>query len=285
MKNAGKFFKRQGFYLALLGVVCAAGYLSVKGADKATDKASQIKLAREGNRVNEDKKDVLGEEQVEVRSGNVNDVNTDILSGSEKEDKKDEITGLDLEEATDKSGATDKTDEVVEAEERNDNDKNGKTAKVDKAGHDLGVVNVSAIAYSFNQEEGIEWPLEGNILMKFSDEAPVYYETVGSFMVNDGLVIAAHMGDEVKCGCDGVVTNIYKDDMYGNMIDISIGDDYTLTYGQLENVKVNIGDDVKESDVIANVAAPSSFFAKEGENVFVRIRDRDGYIDPLFFLK
>ena len=61
-------------------------------------------------------------------------------------------------------------------------------------------------------------------------------ETLGDWRTHNGLDISAALGTSVLSACDGTVTDIRNDPMWGNVVEVSSGD-YVLTYAGL-------GDDV-----------------------------------------
>lgn len=272
--NFVDIFKKRGFYVAVFTVICAAGLMAFAQRSANKEDASQIKLAQEGSREDE-------------ASDNISDVKEDVKS--QEDDIQvitDNVKAGDDEENL--SGETNQQEEIVpnetgKADEKTD-EKTDETAQPVYE-EDTTQQVMSAGAYSFDQEAGLVWPVEGEIIMKYSSEAPVYFQTVGVFKTNEGILIAANEGDSIKCGCDGVVSNLYTDDEHGDMIEISVGDNYTVTYGQVKDIKVNVGDEVKASQEIASVASPTSYFASEGAHVYMEVREGQESVDPLLLLE
>ena len=82
----------------------------------------------------------------------------------------------------------------------------------------------------------------------------------------------------------GTVTEISKDDITGTMITTDIGSNYKVTYGQLTNLKVKKGDEVKEGQLLGMVAAPTKYFSEEGSNLFFQVKENGKAVDPLLLL-
>jgi murein DD-endopeptidase MepM/ murein hydrolase activator NlpD len=108
---------------------------------------------------------------------------------------------------------------------------------------------------------------------------------MGAFKINEGILIAAEENADVMSCCKGVVSKIYSDDEHGNMLELAIGNDYTVTYGQLADINVNIGDEVDDGQVIATVSAPTAYFLDEGAHIYMEVRENGESVDPLLLLK
>lgn len=259
-----EIFKKKSFYGAVFAVICAAGVISVvQNNDKGGDDVKQIKLAQESSKEPRPTKETVSTykpQQNDVNQYTENDVVPKVASG-EKTNSKDEVTDGDKQET------------------KNDvDDKNASVKTSAQVKHD-------ASEYSFDEEKGIVWPVEGELIMSYSMDAPVFYATTQSFKTSDGLIIAADKGTGVKCGADGVVSKVYEDDEYGNMVEVALGNDYTITYGQLEDITVKEGEALNQSQIIGRVGEATDYFAKEGNNVYMRVEEKGEAIDPTFLMK
>ena len=84
----------------------------------------------------------------------------------------------------------------------------------------------------FDQETGLLWPVEGDILIEYSPEKVVYFPTLSQFKTNPALIIGSKVGESVKSSSSGVVKNIETNDETGTTVTIAIGDDFKVVYGQ-----------------------------------------------------
>ena len=65
---------------------------------------------------------------------------------------------------------------------------------------------------------------------------------------------------------------------------MALGDGYTITYGQLEDVTAEKGDTVNAGDVFAKTAAPTKYYTVEGDNLYLEM-EKDGVpVDPLDYI-
>ena len=92
---------------------------------------------------------------------------------------------------------------------------------------------------------------------------------------SDHVNIAGTAGDEVYAVADGVVMETAFESACGNFIVVDLGDGITVKYGHLKEIKVAVGDEIKQGQVLAAMgqtgmaSGPNLFFAVtvDGENV------------------
>lgn len=137
---------------------------------------------------------------------------------------------------------------------------------------------------SFNPDEGIAWPVEGEIIMGYSMEHGVYHETLCQFMTNDGLLIDSQNGEMAKACCDGTVSAIYDDVRRGKCVDVTAGD-YTFTYGQLSSVSVSEGDTVQEGMAVGMIGEPTKYYSEEGVHLYFKVMCGEETVDPETLLR
>lgn len=138
---------------------------------------------------------------------------------------------------------------------------------------------------SFNEEAGLLWPVKGDVLLKYSMNNSVYFKTLAQYKCNPGVVISAKAGTEVKSAADCQIKEVKQDDELGMVVTTDIGNDYTVTYGQLDNISVNKGDVLKEGDVIGTIAKPTKYYTEEGSNLFFQVENGKETVDPMLLLR
>lgn len=139
--------------------------------------------------------------------------------------------------------------------------------------------------YSFNEEAGLNWPINGDVIKNYSIDRLVYFETLGVFKANPGVFIKGEVGQNVKSSCDGRVIKVDEDKDKGKYIQVQIDKNMILTYGQLKDIKVSKGDDIKDGQVIAELAKPSAYYTKEGPHLYFEVKEDNEEINPLVLLK
>lgn len=134
--------------------------------------------------------------------------------------------------------------------------------------------------YSFGEGSSLLWPVQGDIILKYSMDSTIYYETLGVYKCNPSVSIAAAVGQNVGVAADGIVESVEIDEETGNTVSVAIGDGYTATYGMLDNVVVKAGDTVTAGQLIGTVAEPTAYYAQEGANVYFKLTKDGEPVDP-----
>lgn len=137
----------------------------------------------------------------------------------------------------------------------------------------------------FDQETGLLWPLEGNVLMEYSADQVVYFKTLAQYRTNPALLIEAEEGADVKASADGIVKDISTSEETGRTVTMDIGDNFTVSYGQLKGLTVQKGDSVTEGQVIGKVAAPTSYYSMEGTNLYYQVKENADPVNPMLLLR
>lgn len=208
-------------------------------------------------------------------------------SGREEADDTDDAegTGSGREEADD-------TDDA-EGTESGRNEEDGADDADETAG-DRGLTNdtsekddsrTSQIHFAYDGKQRLPWPVMGNVILPYSMDTTVYYTTLDQYACNDGLLIGARKGEEVTAVADGRIVNVAQSDRYGTMVTLLIGDNYEVFYGQMGNVKHEIGDEVKEGDVLGLVAEPTRSFVLEGPHLYFKMTYQGEPVNPMDYLE
>lgn len=133
----------------------------------------------------------------------------------------------------------------------------------------------------FNEEDGLVWPIVGNILLNYSMDKTIYFPTLEQYKYNPAIVIAATEGETITAAADGKVVSVSYDPQLGNMVVMDLGNQYELTYGQLDNITVSEGSYVATGDIIGNVAYPTKYYSTEGANVYFKLTKDGEPINPI----
>ncbi|PKM94846.1 MAG: hypothetical protein CVU84_07935 [Firmicutes bacterium HGW-Firmicutes-1] len=148
------------------------------------------------------------------------------------------------------------------------------------------VIKVQQPNLSFTVEEGMMMPLQGDVIIPYSDAVPAYFKTLNQYQINKGLYIANEVGSEVKAVADGVVEKIELGKNHGNCITIYHGNGYMSFYGQLqEDMNVKEGDLVERGSIIGYLNEPSKFYTLEGTHLYFEVLENDKPINPISLIK
>ena len=233
-----------------------------------------------------------GKSQTEVAQGNTDNqskLNQAVTDGSLLEFEAENSNGAQSTEDTAKvdSQAANSTDDSAVAnnqtaettEKATDSEKAAKTEKQEDS---KAVMKPETL--HFKPDNGLTWPVNGNVLMNYSPERVVYFATLEQFKCNPAIIIDAKVGDDVHSAAKGIITSVKQEDETGLTVTASLGNGYSAVYGQLKDVTVEVGDTVKEGAVIGKVAEPSKYYTVEGSNVYFKVLKDETTINPLDLL-
>lgn len=137
----------------------------------------------------------------------------------------------------------------------------------------------------FDQETGLLWPVEGDVLIEYSADKVVFFPTLSQYKTNPAMIIGSEIGESVKASAAGVVKSVGKSEETGNTVTIAIGDGFKVVYGQLKDVTVSEGDSVSEGQVIGKIAKPTKYYSVEGANLYYQVKQKNETVNPLVFLR
>ncbi|MDO4169270.1 MAG: M23 family metallopeptidase [Lachnospiraceae bacterium] len=138
---------------------------------------------------------------------------------------------------------------------------------------------------SYDGKTKLDWPINGNILLPFSMDTTVYFETLDQYKCNPGILIEAKEGQGVGAVTKCQVIDVMKSDELGNQVVLDLGDGYTVILGQLKDVKVKKGDVLKTGDIIASVAKPTNYYTLEGEHLYMEMLHKEKPVNPVDYMK
>ena len=132
----------------------------------------------------------------------------------------------------------------------------------------------------------MEMPHGGAIIAQCSVDNLVYSETMKDWRTHNGIDIAAKVGDQVKAAEAGVVSKVYKDDLYGVVVTIDHENGVLSTYANLQSVDfIKVGTKVKKGDIIGGVGECGALEANLEPHLHFEVIADGDYKDPKEFLK
>ena len=146
-------------------------------------------------------------------------------------------------------------------------------------------IETAATPLHFNQEKGLLWPVIGDVILNYSMDQGVYFKTLGQYKCNPAILIHAKKNTPVYAAADGIVEKVEKNDETGLTITCSIGDKFQVVYGQLKDVAVKKGDQVKEGQTLAKLAKPSNSYVLEENHLFFEVLEDGSPVDPMLLLR
>lgn len=129
-------------------------------------------------------------------------------------------------------------------------------------------------------------PVGGKVLVEYSMDMPIYSKTLDQYMTHPGVDISAAMSSKVKAIAGGTITKVTEDDRYGKTVEINHGNGMISTYSNLaEQGLAELGDVVKQGDVIGSVGETALFETLEESHVHLEMTKDSAYVDPTEYIK
>lgn len=109
------------------------------------------------------------------------------------------------------------------------------------------------------EEESMLMPAEGEIITEFSNDKLLYSKTLGEWRSHNGVDIRASEGTNVRAPMDGVIKEVFEDDLWGNTITIDHGNGLVSKFCNLGTIEmVKEGLKVNKGDVISVIGKSAS---------------------------
>lgn len=134
---------------------------------------------------------------------------------------------------------------------------------------------------TFQAGDTLQWPIAGEVLLNYSMDKAIYFSTMQQYRYNPSVVIAAKEGDAIAAAADATVKKIYHDAHTGNTILFDLGDGYEMIYGQITDITLEEGQQVKAGDIVGKVAEPTIFYSVEGSNLYFKMTKDGEPVNPL----
>jgi len=127
-------------------------------------------------------------------------------------------------------------------------------------------------------------PLKGTVTKLFSNEVPIYSQTLDEYIIHNGIDIQAPADTQVTAAADGTITKVYNDDKLGITIEISHGNGIVTKYSNLSTTKmVGEGDVVKKGQAISGVGSSALFESLESPHLHFEVLKDGVAVDPAAF--
>ena len=128
-------------------------------------------------------------------------------------------------------------------------------------------------------------PIKNKRILQDFSETPVYNETLGDYRAHTGIDYAADIDDKVRAMGQGVVTQIYYDDLLGNVVVIEHSKSVQSYYcGLARTTLVQQGEVVSAGDFVGSVyAIPGE--AADTAHVHVAVKENGKWVNPRKFMK
>jgi murein DD-endopeptidase MepM/ murein hydrolase activator NlpD len=293
--NLAEFFKSKSFYALLCVGALAIMAIAMVGLNQSSEKDKNNNLVDLNESIVSDVAD--GEDNSNQEIGNQSDTNnaspevtannkagsnqTEVAQGDTNQPVTDgSLLEFDIYEDPNGEASIDGTDAGVKEAAADTKASDAVESKTEEA---KAVMKPETL--HFKVDDGLLWPVTGNVLMNYSMDRVIYFQTLAQFKCNPAIIIDAKVGTEVLSAAKGIVTSIVDDAETGKTVTASIGSGYSVVYGQLKDVKVEVGDTIDEGDVIATIAEPTKYYSLEGSNLYFQVFNEKETMNPMLFLR
>lgn len=181
---------------------------------------------------------------------------------------------------TEKAEVAEETEETEETETTETTEET--TADANAAAETMQEENtVKAEALHFSTENGLMWPMEGDVILNYSMDQTVYFATLDQYKYNPAVIIAGEVNDKVYSAARGQIKSIEYDEVTGCTVTVDLGDGYQAIYGQLKEPNFEVGDYVEAGHVLGYLGEPTKYFSVEGSNLYFELLKEGTPLDPV----
>lgn len=251
-------------------VLCFVAAIAIAGTYTFSDykKTQKNELAKAEEKIKQTEE--TGTSKIKNQN-NEDDVDNDDEDDAEKTEDGKGTTGTPGTDGTDVN-ATDQTENGTGTNE---------IGNSDSAADGIQTTSGSGHNINFTEDSYILWPVNGAVIMSYSMDKTVYFQTLDQYKYNPAVLIEGAEGDQVLCGAPGVIKSIDVNAQTGTTVNVDIGNGYELFYGQLKEVPVKVGDYVEAKSVLGYVSQPTKYYSKEGCNVYFEMRKDGQPVNPV----
>ncbi|MDO5414022.1 MAG: M23 family metallopeptidase [Bacillota bacterium] len=130
------------------------------------------------------------------------------------------------------------------------------------------------------------FPVDGEIIMEYSMDMPIYWETLDQYMVHKGIDIAAKKETPVQACAGGTVTKIDKNSKMGVTVEINHGNGIISVYSNLANDGlIELGEVVSQGTVIGKIGQSTMFEFNSPDHLHFEMWKGNEPVDPIEYLK
>lgn len=130
------------------------------------------------------------------------------------------------------------------------------------------------------------YPTVGEVLTPHSVEVLRYHPTMGDWRTHSGIDISAQLGDDVCASAEGVVIDIFSDDLMGITIMIEHPNEVITTYANLApNPSVIVGEYVSTGQLIAVVGNSAIAEVNSPPHIHFEMSKNGESLNPEDYLK
>ena len=266
--------------LGLLTMVAAAGVVTIRRGTGQEQKP-YVDMQGQDEYFAEEAKDqapVAGNSNAENSESEITQEEQILAEAASNQDNADAEQEHIAEEAGPETGNRQNTG--LAANSTNDD---GTNPAVREAG--AGGSAATALVLNFADTSKMMWPARGNVLLDYSMDSTIYFPTLEQYKCNPSLVIQSEVSTPVYAPAAARVLEAGNNEEIGDYLVLDLGNDYTVTCGQLKEITAVQGEYLEAGQLLGYVAEPTKYYTIEGSNIFLEMRHGDKTVDPLDYLE
>lgn len=137
----------------------------------------------------------------------------------------------------------------------------------------------------FSEDSILEWPASGAVIMGYSMDQTVFFQTLEQYKYNPALIVGGEVGETIGASAAGIVTNIEQTAQTGTTVTLDMGNGYSAVYGQLKEVPVSVGDYVGTGETVGYLSEPTKYYSVEGPNLYFEVLKDGEPVDPTNYME
>jgi murein DD-endopeptidase MepM/ murein hydrolase activator NlpD len=146
-------------------------------------------------------------------------------------------------------------------------------------------VSVNQNTLNFSPEDGMIWPMEGNVILNYSMDSTVYFATLDQYKYNPAVIIAGEVNNKVYSVAKGKVESIVNSEETGCTVTVDLGNGYQAVYGQLKELNFAVGDYVEAGHVLGYISEPTKYYSVEGSNLYFQLLKDGSPVNPVGYFE
>lgn len=129
---------------------------------------------------------------------------------------------------------------------------------------------------------GLKKPCKGDVVLKCSLEELIFYEGTNDWRTHNGVDFSGEEGDPVYATADGVVSQIYEDELLGTVLVLEHKNGMVSIYGNIRDADfMKVGTAVKQGDVTGAIGKSGVLEKNSDSHLHFELKENGEYVDPL----
>ena len=186
---------------------------------------------------------------------------------------------------TEETRTTNTNDIVLPQAEEDTSAENGSETGTNESAETQTETAAPAKQVYFDENSTLAWPASGSVILGYSMDKTVFFQTLEQYKYNPAMIIAGEAGEMIGASADGIVTNIEETAQTGVTVTLDMGNGYSAVYGQLKDVPLAIGDFVAQGQTVGYLSEPTKYYSVEGPNLYFGVTKDGEAKDPAVYME